>query len=465
MPFVKEIHRLLQLFLIGFFIIALTAAYWSLFGADSILSRDDNPRLVEAERRILRGTITDRDGTILVESQPTESGIIRRYLTDYAAPVTGYYSFRYGVDGSESAYDTILRGTSRLEVLSNRFTRDVLHQPQIGIDIQLSIDAEIQQLLAEAMQDQIGAAVMLHVPSGEILAMVSSPTFDPNTLDADWDNLVENPNNPFFNRVTQGQYQPGGIMQTPLMAAAILSRQNLDVITDGGNSDFMLNDLTLSCVTEPTASDITLREAYMHACPYPFVLLSLTLDETLIENMLNTFDQVQQVTLPGYDTQASEPTLPLTNLIDETMGQGERTVTPLGMARVAAAMINNGNAPQPYLLQATRAPEDAEWQPVNETRTATPFITQQTAQQLADFMIQNVNSGSAKVAAHEDIVIGGHLATALSGDGQHSWFIGFAPTSGNNGVAIAVIVENTTDTKIAASIGGDALVKAVNELE
>src|SRR5690606_13628103 len=199
-------------------------------GPDTILSRDDNPRRVVAEARIRRGAIYDRNGEVLVETVVENDGAVRRnYLYPATASALGYYSLRYGVGGAEAAYDSILRGDTVTRDFGETLVNSLLHRPQEGSDIRVSLDLELQTVIAEAMKGQTRAVVMLDVPPGQTLALASVPTFDPNTLDADWETLRSAESQPFFNRALQGSYQPGGTLQTPLMAAALLYNRPLNV--------------------------------------------------------------------------------------------------------------------------------------------------------------------------------------------------------------------------------------------
>ncbi|MGB1288915.1 MAG: hypothetical protein ACPG7F_20445, partial [Aggregatilineales bacterium] len=225
----RELRYLLIATLLSFAAIALAAAYQAVPGADDLLARDDNPRLVEDTTRIQRGNIYDRNGTLITQTiADGDSPIERNTIHPETASFTGYFSHRYGEGGAEAAYNTILRGNTLPVTLENRFSQDALHRPQYGSDIRTSLDLSLQQSLTEALQAQTGAAIVLSVPNGDVLSLVSLPSYNPNTLDDNWDTLIEAPGEPFFNRVLQGNYQPGGLLQTPLLTTALLKSVSLD---------------------------------------------------------------------------------------------------------------------------------------------------------------------------------------------------------------------------------------------
>lgn len=472
MQFTREINRLFLGFLASLIIIGLTALYWAVVGPDTLLLREDNPRRVEAEAAIARGGIYDRSETLLAttESRSNRSAA-RHYLEPAAYSALGYYSLRYGVGGAEAAYDAILRGDTLERDLSGVLTRGLLHQPQQGSDVQLTLDLSIQQQLVAALGERRGAAVMIGVPNGEVLAMVSLPTFDPNTLDQDWERLIADAGNPFFNRVLQGQYQPGGAMQIPLMAGALLLNLPLDSAVEGATESVIVDDLTLGCAVRLPEMDLSLREAFIFTCPKMFADFVSDQGPETLDAIWRTFNFGQQSELNAFvanniRTPAAvttpEPVTALdsADLLATAMGQGALTVSPMTMALLAAAIANDGNAPQPYILAAQRPPNAEAWGPVEAVRPSVPVTTTNNARRLQDLMRNAVVAGAAQNAGRPAIDIGGHASLAYSGDETQSWFVGFATLGGRRGVAIAVVLEDTDDPGLAADIGGGALAAA-----
>ncbi len=461
MGFNREINRLLIGLLLLFGIVAISAAYWAVTGADTILRRDDNPRRVEAERAIRRGELLDRNGVLLASSEG-EGEVTREYFQPSMYSALGYYSFRYGVSGIESAYNDLLRGDDLVRSAGDVLLGGLMHRPQVGSDARLTLDLDVQQAVADALEGHTGAVVVIGVPDGEVLAMVSLPTYNPNTLDENWDQLVNAPGNPFFNRVIQGLYQPGAALQTPLIAAAMLMSMPLDTITENATQPVTLGGLELGCAVRLPPIDLTLREAYAFACPRAFADLVEPLGANTLESIFDTFRLNDQPLLNGFDTPVPTPSqfrLTTENALETALGQSRLTVTPMTMALMAAGIVNDGNAPQPYLLMQSRLP-DGDWADVWTARPSVPITTTNSARRLQDLMRGAVAFGAAQNAGRPDIDIGGHASVAYSGDGSQAWFIGFATFGGANGAAVAVILENSSDPGLAADIGGTALAAA-----
>ncbi|MGQ9887582.1 MAG: penicillin-binding transpeptidase domain-containing protein [Aggregatilineales bacterium] len=466
MPATRALNHLAAGLLIAFTLVALSASYWAVIGPDTILRRADNPRLVEAEASIVRGQIVDRNGVLLaVSEQDADRRFPRRvYPHPEASPLIGYASQRYGVGGAEAAYNAILRGDTLPKGVWGELTNTLLHQPQRGSDIRLTLDINVQQTLADALVGQAGAAVVLAVPSGAVLGLASAPMFDANTLDADWERLRADPGRPFFNRALQGSYQPGGAVQTPLLAAGLLDGQPLETEIAGATVPVNTAGAALTCALRLPELALTLREAYGFACPEPFRQLALALGSESVQAAFDMFHFGQPPALAGFEFQAISDAdafeITDNNLEEMALGQGDIVVTPLQMAVMAAAIVNDGNAPQPYLLVETRAPGAALWEPVLQVRPTTPYATAATARQLQDLMRSAVAQGAAINAARPGLDIGGHAALALSGASTQAWFVGFATLPGLRGVAVAVVLENSRDPGLAADIGGQALAAA-----
>jgi len=280
-----------------FAVLGLASTHWSVLQAQNLVLRQDNPRRVEAERAIARGPILARDGTPLAYSLANipstadlaqgglraPASFVRTYPDKSAVGATGYYSERYGTNGLEAFSDIHLRGP---QTVLDR----LLHWPQIGLPVQTSIDPALQHNLAEAFQGKKGGAIAVNWRTGEVLALVSAPSFDPNRLDEDWEQLRDDKNAPLLNRVTQGLYQPGSLL--PALYA----------------------DLQTAAVTPPLSNTIPLSGfGQLHA-----LNLHLTV----------TFELANSIT-----------PFPQTTTLSETLGQGNLRVTPLRVAATCAALL------------------------------------------------------------------------------------------------------------------------------
>jgi peptidoglycan glycosyltransferase len=464
MPFLTEIRRLTLGMVACFGAIIVAAAYWGWVVAPALLSRDDNPRLIEAETRIDRGRILDRHGRVLAESIPDNDRFIRRYAEASTAGLIGYYSLRYGTAGLELMFDSTLRGDSAEALTLNA----LIHQPIRGSDVLLTLDLDIQQALFRSMSGSRGAAFVISVPDGSILAAVSVPSFDPNLIDLEFDALRVASEQPLFNRALQGRYQPGSVNQTALIIGALLQETPLDFPNDGATMPVVLQDMSIGCSVRLPDIPLDLRESYAFACPQAFVTLGTTLGEPVVESLTQILQHLASVTLTsGTDTSAVTSTLsasiPDSSFEAVILGQNGRTVTPLGMALLAAAVANDGLAPYPAIVQQIVDPNGMP-APDPTRQPGIPVTTATTARRLQDLMRFNVVNGAAQNAGRPSLDIGGHAALAQTGARQDAWFIGFVTLGGRQAVAIAIVLEDTNDVGLAADIAGATLSAAQQSL-
>ena len=456
---IGALRRLSLGFLGAFTLLALALGFWSIVLGNSLLARDDNPRLVLAEQRIQRGLIVDRNDNILAETRlsPVGGRAERLYPYPVASPVVGYYSLRYGVGGIEAEYDDLLRGDLALTP-TQHFLNTILHRYQVGGDIRLTLDATIQQAAADALQSHTGAVVVLSVPSGEVLAMVSHPTFDALVLDESWDELVDDPAAPLLNRATQGLYQPGAILQSVLLATALNSHVVELSSSYAAMGGALLDGTPFPCAGRESAV-VTLADAYREACPAPFRFVSYQLGASHTDAALERFGLLAPPVF-ALPTEAADLATPpaRSDLALTGLGQSSLTVSPLQMAVVAAALADNGQIPALQLVSATRMPGQ-EWQSSSPDGSSHATISPAAVRAVTGVMAQAVHDGPARLAAVLGHTVYGHTGLAVAGpEGVlNAWFIGFVPTGPGTAVAIAVLVEDTGNATVAARVAGAVL--------
>ncbi|MEM7032766.1 MAG: hypothetical protein AAF629_24655, partial [Chloroflexota bacterium] len=301
-----SIRKLERFFLICFGLLVLMLIYWQVIRADVLLARDDNPRTIIAEQRIQRGAIKDANGIILAETIIDEQGLAARaYPYPAFGAILGYYSLRYGTDGLERVYDTRLRGDGTQSLLEQW-----MHQPQQGqaIHTTLQSQAQLAAVSAFAEVDANGAMIVINAETGAILVMTSHPTFDPNTLDSQWDDLIADPNAPLFNRATQGLFPVGDMARL----IGLISQQEIN----------------------RTLSPLDLQK------PIPDLFASFRLED--LQNIINRLQLNQEVNfiLPSATVDLPE---------DIRTKAQEITITPLHLAMIGCAISQEGLVPGPFI--------------------------------------------------------------------------------------------------------------------
>lgn len=431
----QRLQQLLTVILIGYLLVAISLLYWGFARAQTVLARSDNPRLVEAELRIQRGAIFDRDGIVLAETISTPQTAVRQYPIAAIGPAVGYYSFRHGASGVEEGYNTVLRGDPTdfwQQVVSQN-----LHQPQTGQAISLSLDARLQQIADALLGERPGAMLLLDTQTGEILAMASHPTYDPNRLDAEFETLVAADDAPLLNRAAQGQYQPGSLLQPFLLAAALEQGLiRLNEVAPNATRPVTVNGQTLQCATPPP-DPATWADVLAHHCPGPMQMLA---SELGISGLNRTFADFSLTAVPDLplNTETS-PLRPLTDAALAGIGQENLVLTPLQLALAWGALAGDGRVLNPRLVTAVW---DAQGnpQPVAPPAANTPVISSETAR-----AIRQALTADGRIEFSDRVLSGPDGST-------NSWYVGLAP-AGSPRYLVVVVLEGGTAVQEAAPIG------------
>ncbi|HLF60482.1 MAG TPA: penicillin-binding transpeptidase domain-containing protein [Acidimicrobiia bacterium] len=462
------------------FCVLLLAVTWiQVVHADTLKADPRNARPALSERGKERGLIVTIDGTVVAESvvDPADPrSFVRTYPEGEAfAHVVGYNSFLLGDSGLEEAYASVLRSKRDLtisDLLSVILGRDL--RPH---SLEMTVNGPLQRAAYEALAGQAGAVVALDPKTGAVLAAVSSPSFDPESLlgeDAQemWDSLLADPESPLSDRVTKELFAPGSTFKTVVTATALDTGE-----ADPGTEfpDPLEYELEGSTGTISNygggycddGTTVTLLVAFVRSCNTIFADLSVRLGAEDIGITAGALGFNTDLNFPWTVPQA---TYPVDDLVDDPAalaqsGIGERDVraTPLHMAMIASAVANQGLVPNPYLVNRVF---DADGDTVETTEPVSlgRAMAPATASVLAQMMERVVTEGTGRLAAVPGVRVAGKTGTAEgAGDGPHAWFIGFAPVE-NPTIAIAVLIagggdigESATGGAVAAPIAADLI--------
>jgi len=485
----RRYNRVALVILLCFGVVSISLAYWSVFAVDGMLARPDNPRRVEKEWAIQRGALFASDGTLLAESVQvgvSPSGLQlwdRHYLYPEFTGALGYYNRFYGVAGTEKAFDAILTGADQLQD-GQKSLNDLLNRPQVGRDVRLTINRELQQSIVTSFTRiggtaARGGAIVIDVPSGAVRALVSMPVYNANQPDLRaWQRLANQPDVPVRNRVLEGVYQPGGALETVILAALLTDQASPEGALADAAAPVQIDGLRIPCAVTPRAIG-NVDDAYAYTCPASFVdAVSREPGPAKIQAMLDAFGLLQPPPLlrfdvpPGIGKRTVTPLSQISNtanLLAAAVGQGELAVTPLQMAVVATTIANRGNGIPFHMGDAVRA-IGGDWQSMTQpTIPEKAITTQPVTDHIRLSMAKAVAGGSARVAGEAARQVGlpdgaklyGHVALAyVSRTTTNAWFLGFLDLADGRSIAIVVLLENTSDVNLAARIGGAALAAA-----
>ena len=467
------------------------ATLTQVFTADGLRSDPRNQRVLLDEYSRQRGQIS-AGGQLLAYSTSTNGHFrfLRVYPNPQAyAPVTGFYSLRYSSAGLERAEDSVLNGSDE-RLFGRRLADFFTGRDPRGGNVATTINPQVQQAAWDAMQQGCngpckGAVVALEPSTGKILAMVSSPSYDPNLLashDVDqqsstWQHLRDDPDAPLVNRAISETYPPGSTFKVITTAAALQAGATVNTqLTAASRIPLPDSTATLenyggtSCGGGPTAS---LRDAFAKSCNTAFVQLGINTGTDALRNTARAFglDSVP----PPMPLQVAASTIgPIADVAAlgmSSIGQKDVALTPLQNAMVAATVANGGVTMAPYLVQDLKGPDLAALS-TTAPREVRRAVTSQVATTLTDLMI-GAEQATLQKGAIAGVQIASKTGTAEHGTDPrntppHAWYIAFAPAKAPK-VAIAVLVENggdrlsATGGALAAPIGRATIAAALRE--
>ncbi|MBU9762973.1 penicillin-binding protein 2 [Mycobacterium sp. TNTM28] len=467
------------------------ATITQVFAADGLRSDPRNQRVLLDEYSRQRGQIT-AGGQLLAYSVATDGRF--RFLRVYPnpevyAPVTGFYSLAYSSTGLERAEDTILNGSDE-RLFGRRLADFFTGRDPRGGNVDTTIKPEVQQAAWDALEHGCdgpckGSVVALEPSTGKILAMASSPSYDPNQLathdleaqSQTWQQLRDNAQSPLLNRAISETYPPGSTFKVITTAAALQSGATPDTeLTAAPRIPLPDSTATLenfggaSCGAGPTT---TLREAFAKSCNTAFVQLGLNTGADKLKSTAQAFGLDSPP--PAIPMQVAEsttgPIVDAAALGMSSIGQRDVALTPLQNAQVAATIANDGIAMRPYLVDSLKGPDlstIATTAPAQERRAVSP----QVAATLTDLMVaaEQVTQQKGAIAG---VQIASKTGTAEHGTDPrntppHAWYIAFAPAADPK-VAVSVLIEDggdrlsATGGALAAPIGRATIAAALRE--
>jgi cell division protein FtsW (lipid II flippase) len=434
----RSIRILTLLLFTGLSTAALITGWWAVYRGPALLTRTDNPRRAISDRYVKRGSLLDRNGELLSTSLGQADELQRVYLYTKSGSTIGYTHSVFGQSGLESSLDPILRGLEYQDPLSLWFHHLVYGQPPPGRDVRLSILLPLQSEADEMMEENSGSVVILNALTGEILAISSTPSFDPNKLDQQWTDLITREDAPLVNRAAQATYQPGTALGPFLLAFT----ENLPQLP--GESNYRLGEFTIHCALPISPNSWV--EAVKAGCPGPLAQIGLSLGG---DRLLSLFKALGFYTPPQLqmDTISSTLELAISTPAKSAIGQGELRVSPLQMTLAAATLSSGGVRPAPQI--AIQVEKTDQYDPVILESLDTPqrVFSQEIAKKIA------LELASPSLGVWES------LGIAYSGpDMPLTWYLtGTLPNRDGKAIVVVVLLED--DNPAEAQSIGQALIK------
>ncbi|WP_134324170.1 peptidoglycan D,D-transpeptidase FtsI family protein [Cumulibacter soli] len=462
----KPVRKLAFFTLLLFGALLLNLNYLQVVRSEALLKDPGNTRVLLNEYQNQRGSIVVA-GTPIAVSEPTEGRL--KYLRTYPggalyAPITGYYSMIYGTDGIEKAENEVLAGTDDRLVGNNLSDLFSGRDPQGG-NVILTINPAAQQAAYDALseltvdgQPAVGGAVAIDPKTGAILALVSTPSYDPNKLSshasadirAYSQQLSDMDTDPRSNQATAENYPPGSIFKIIDSAAALDGGMQItdqvpapDLYTLPGTETTLSNFDNSSCSPSGTT---TLMHAFAISCNTTFAQMAV--EDIGVDNLrematkFGANDEPWSMPLP-VSRSTLGPIADDASLAQSAIGQRDVRFTVMQGAMLSATIANGGQLMKPYLVAETQAPDLSVLDKTEPEEFGPAAVSEDIADDITEMMISVVQEGSGTQAQVPGVTVAGKTGTAEVAEGvnDHTWFTGFAPADDPK-IAVAVFIRN-----------------------
>ncbi|GAA3663307.1 peptidoglycan D,D-transpeptidase FtsI family protein [Microbacterium marinilacus] len=456
----KELRRLSIIVLFMFLALFASTSVIQVLQANTLADMPQNRRTLFDSYETQRGAIVAGDSEIAT-SVPSEDLYAwqREYLdSPMWSHITGYLNpVLQSADGIERVMGQELAGTAGSAFFS-RLDQIVTGQPPRGSNVMLSLDPAVQQAAYDALAGLTGAVLAIEPDTGRILAMVSTPGYDANSLaqhdsegtNTAYDGLLADASQPLQNRAIAGDLNPPGSTFKVVVAAAALASGDYDEDSELPNpSSYRLpqSSNTVHNANGGTCGGgdtVSIADALRLSCNVPFAELAVELGDEPIREMAERFGFNHEFSTPLAATPSSYP-----DVLDSDaqvaltgFGQGQLTATPLQIAMVSAGIANGGTVMNPYMVDEIVGVDLSVQQSFSPSEFG-QAVDADLAELLTSMMVANVQDGAASGARIDGVDVAGKTGTAENGGDEPYtlWFTGFAPADDPE-IAVAVVVED-----------------------
>lgn len=449
----KKLIILLSIITGLFLIIAIYLVYFQIFNAPKLNADSRNARNFVDESSIKRGTIYDIKGRKLAYSEKVDDSYERFNTYSYMySNIIGYTDSKLGKSGIEAKYNKQL-----LDITNNAdiFTKlDTLVDGKNPNDIYLTIDDDIQSRIWDIFGNNHGSVIVTKPKTGEIVAMVSKPSFNVKNLREEWEEIIASNDAILLNRATQGLYEPGSIYK--VFTAIVFLRSNIDLkYYDKGHAT--VADYTVNNLGNVEYGDMTLEKALNVSSNTYFFEKSTQVSNKLFVDTWKDFGIGKNY---DFALDRSESIIPFKEGLSDlekanaAFGQGKTYVTPLDMMQIAMGIANDGVVYQPYLI-------DKIVRNGVETATTPKILSSNIEAKYAKLVREYLRTTAVhnNFKLNNEIELAGKTGSAESSKNDNIWYLAMAPAN-NPEYAIIVNIENTTAT--ATSLAAPIAVEILN---
>ena len=443
----REIYVVAVLFAFIFVGMIAYFCYYVQVGSRDFIYNSYNSRFSVFADDVTRGTIYTSDGHVIAKTVLDEERNETRSYPDERlfSHAVGYVG--KGMSGLEAAYsfDLLKSHISLSEQINNNLTG----QKSPGDSLYTTFDYDTQMAAYEGLGMFDGAVIAIEPSTGKIIAMVSKPDYDPNTIALYWDDINDESknNSVLLNRAIAGAYPPGSTFKIITTIAYLRSND--------GNSDYSYNckgsidigDYTIHCSSNKSHGQEDLLKAFSNSCNSAYADIGINLDRDIFIDTAEELLFNQQLPTALSSTKKSKFTIDASStdsLVGQTaIGQGDTTVSPLHMCMIVSAIANDGVLMEPYMADKIVS---LDGDIINQTKATSygQIMSENEASLLQEYMEAVVMDGTADSVDFGDLTVYGKTGTAEYTSNKsitHSWFVGYAQNEYGEQLAVAVIME------------------------
>ena len=443
----KEIYVVAALFAIIFIVMIVYLARFVQVGSRDFIYNAYNSRFSVFADDVSRGAIYTADGHVIAKTTLDSDRNEQREYPDERlfCHAIGYVG--KGMSGLEARYSFDLL-KSHIS-LSDQINNNLTGQKSPGDSLYTTFDYETQKAAYEGLGMYDGAVIAIEPDTGKVIAMVSKPDYDPNTISIYWDDITDESknNSALLNRAIAGAYPPGSTFKIVTTIAYLRENNGNDDFSYNCKGSIEVDDYKIHCSSNKSHGQEDLLKAFSNSCNSAYAYMGINLDRAAFVDTAE--DLLFNTTLPGdlgntkkskfsIDEDTSE------SIIAQTaIGQGSTTVSPLHMCMIVSAIANDGNLMKPYMAEKLVS---AEGDIVSENKPEAygKLLSSEEVTTLNEYMEAVVSDGTADSVDFGDLKVYGKTGTAeytTDKNTTHSWFVGYATDDDGNKLAIAVIME------------------------
>ena len=448
----RQILTVTSLFVAVFLSMMGYTCYYAATNQQELINNSYNGRqeIFAAQNR--RGSIYAAGGQVLAETQTDVNGNETRVYPyeNLFAHVVGYASNgKFGIESTSNYY--LINSNAKL---ADKVASDMAGTKYPGDSVHTSLDVGLQEVAYQSLGIYKGAVIVSEPSTGRIIAMVSKPDFNPNQIEAIWDDILEDKDSTvLLNRATQGLYPPGSTFK--IITALEYIRENPDTYNQYKyqcNGRFTLGEDTINCYHGTVHGSEDFVKSFAKSCNSSFANIGVKLDRAQFGNTLGNLlfnDKLPVAFAYNQSRLVINENTPDSDVIQASIGQGTTQITPLHLNMITCAIANKGVVMKPYLVDCVKNSEG------NIIKQFTPntyrrLMSEDEADILIGLMQEVVKSGTATRLSGLSYTAAGKTGSAEFNNiktDSHAWFTGFAPVEDPE-ICVTIIIEG-------AGSGGD----------